>query len=152
LNTTTLEQQLAALEERVRELEATEDIKKLHRDYLFYIQELDFDRALDCFTEDIITEVATYDVCRGIEAVTKFFRERIYNNVKSSKDAHFTGQAVIHVHGDTAEGHWMFYRLLGRPATPGWVQGRYDCVYRKTEAGWKFSVLKMVRPWPAWFE
>jgi ketosteroid isomerase-like protein len=146
-----LEQRLEALEERVRELEAIEAIKVLHRDYLFYISELDFDRALECFTEDIVTEVATYGACRGIDAVRKFFLETIYNNVKSSKDAHFTGQAVIHVNGDIADGHWMFYRLLGRPATPGWVQGRYDCSYRKTSSGWKFSVLKMVRPWPAWF-
>lgn len=146
-----LQEKILTLETRIRELEDTEAIKKLHREYLFYISNLEFDKALNCFAENIIAEVATYPVCHGKSAVTKFFKETIYANVLQSKDAHFTGQAVITVSGDTAEGHWMFYRLLAKPSTPGWVQGRYDCEYVRENSEWKFSVLKMKRPWPEFF-
>jgi len=147
-----MENKIIALEKKVRELDDIESIKKLHRDYLFYISNVEMDKALECFGEDIVTEVADYGAQKGIEEVTKFFKERIANNVKSSNDAHFTGQAVINVDGDTAEGHWMFYRLLAHSKNQGWVQGRYDCEYVKVNGAWKFSVLKMQRPWPAFFK
>jgi len=119
---------------------------------LFGISNLEFDKALGCFTDDIVVDVANYGIQIGIKDVTEFFNQTIFKNVQTSKDAHFTGQAVINVKGKKAEGHWMFYRLLNRPAQPGWVQGRYDCEYVKTRKGWKFSFLKMKRPWPAFFK
>lgn len=146
-----LEKRLAALEKKVRELDDIEKIKKLHREYLFYISNLQFDEALDCFTDNIVADVANYGIRQGKEEVTRFFKETIYKNVAQSKDAHFTGQAVITVDGDTARGHWMFYRLLARPTPPGWVQGRYDCEYTKENNEWKFSLIKMKRPWPEFF-
>ena|ERR1039458_4733914 len=137
-----------ALERRVQELEDTEEIKKLHREYLFFISNLEFDKALACFSDSITVDIANYGVRKGKEAVTKLFKEVIYQNVLQSKDAHFTGQSVISVKGDRAEGHWMFYRLLYKPSLVGWVQGRYDCEYVRVEQSWKFSVMKMKRPWP----
>ena len=146
-----LEKKILTLETRIRELEDTEAIKKLHREYLFYISNLEFDKALVCFAQNIIAEVATYPICSGKAAVAKFFKETIYTNVRESRDAHFTGQAVITVTGDAAQGHWMFYRLLAKPSAQGWVQGRYDCEYVRENDEWKFSVLKMKRPWPEFF-
>ncbi len=147
-----MEDKIASLEKKVRELDDIEKIKKLHREYLFYISNLEMDKALGCFAADIETEVADYGIQKGIEEVTRFFKDRIANNVASSNDAHFTGQAVIDVDGDRASGHWMFYRLLAHPKTQGWVQGRYDCEYIRENGAWKFSVLRMKRPWPAFFE
>ena len=146
-----LEKKIEKLEKKVRELEDLEEIKMMHREYLFYISNLEFDKALDCFTDDIVSDVANYGVIQGKEAVTKFFKEVIYKNVATSRDAHFTGQAVIELDGDKAKGHWMFYRFLGRPAAQVWVQGRYDCEYARVDGQWKFSLLKMKRPWPAFF-
>jgi ketosteroid isomerase-like protein len=140
---------LEELEKRVRVLEDTEEIKSLHREYLFYISNLEMDKALDCFADDITVEVANYGPRKGREETSKFFRDVIYNNVSRSKDAHFTGQAVIRVDGEKASGHWMFYRLVPAPSPVRWVQGRYDCEYVKEKGRWKFSLLKMRRPWPA---
>ena len=151
MNTEEMESKIVALEKKVRELDDIESIKKLHRDYLFYISNLEMDKALECFAEDIETEVADYGIQKGKKEVTNFFKERIAHNVASSNDAHFTGQAVVNVDGDTASGHWMFYRLLAHPKTQGWVQGRYDCDYVRENGAWKFKVLKMQRPWPAFF-
>lgn len=124
-----LEKKVEALEKMVRELQDVEEIKKMHREYLFYVSNLEFEKALDCFAEDIIADVADYGIRQGKETVRKFFDDIIYRNVSSSKDAHFTCQAVISVNGDKAQGHWMFYRLLAKSSPPGWVQGRYDCEY-----------------------
>ena len=41
----------------------------------------------------------------------------------------------------------MFYRFVQDPSRR-WIQGRYDCEYVKENGKWKFSVLKMRRPWP----
>jgi hypothetical protein len=143
---------LEELEERVRRLEDLDEIKELHREYLFFISNLDFDKALDCFSETIRVDIAQYGVRKGKEEVTQFFKGVIYKNVLQSKDGHFTGQPVISVEGDRAKGHWMFYRFVPEPSPVRWVQGRYDCEYVKENGKWKFSVLKLTRPWPEFFK
>jgi ketosteroid isomerase-like protein len=143
---------LEELEKRVRELEDKDHIKDLHRDYLFYISNLEFDKALDCFSETITVEIADYETRKGKEGVTKFFKDVIYENVRQSKDGHFTGQAVVSVEGERAKGHWMFYRFLPEPSKARWVQGRYDCEYIKEDGKWKFSFIKLTRPWPEFFK
>jgi hypothetical protein len=148
-----LAKQVKALQKKVQELQDIEEIKKLHREYLFNISNLEFDKALDAFTDNIVTEIANYGAVKGKEEVTRFFKERIYQNVLQSKDAHFTGQAVITVKGKKAEGHWMFYRFIpvNSPNKDRWVQGRYDCEYVKQKGVWKFSYMRMQRPWPEFF-
>lgn len=143
---------LAELEKRVKHLEDIESIKNLHREYLFYISNLEFEKALDCFAKNIVVHVADYGVHQGKEAVVKFFKEVIYQNVLQSKDGHFTGQPVLSVEGDRATGHWMFYRLVPETRPERWVQGRYDCEYIREDGKWKFSVLKLTRPWPAFLK
>jgi len=139
---------LEELEKKVRILEDKESIKELHREYLFHISNLDIDKALDCFIEEVEVEVANYGRLKGKKLVGPFFREIIYQNVLQSRDGHLTGQPVIKVEGDRAKGHWMFYRFLAKPKGAGWIQGRYDCEYVREKGEWKFSVMKMARPWP----
>jgi hypothetical protein len=136
------------LERRVRALEDMEEIKELHREYLFLISGVEIENALDCFTGDIEVEVASYGIRKGKEEVGRFFREIIGPNVLSSKDGHLTGQPVIAIEGEKARGHWMFYRFV-HDQSRRWIQGRYDCEYVKENGKWKFSMLKMRRPWPA---
>jgi len=135
------------LEKRITMLEDMEAIKALHREYLFWISGREIEKALDCFARDIEVEVANYGIRRGKEEVAEFFRETIYKNVLQSKDGHFTGQPVVTIQDGKASGHWMFYRFLS-DSSKRWIQGRYDCEYVKENGKWKFSVLKMRRPWP----
>ncbi len=130
---------LEELEKRVRALEDTEEI-------------LEIDKALDCFAENIVTNVANYGIKKGKIEVGKFFREVIRNNVLQSKDGHFTGQPVVVVEGDKANGHWMFYRFVPEPSPRRWIQGKYDCEYVKENGKWKFSLVKLTRPWPAFLK
>jgi ketosteroid isomerase-like protein len=139
------------LEKRIRELEDKDAIKEMHREYLFYISNLEIDRALDCFSDDIVVEIAHYGTREGIEEVKVFFKEIIKKNVSGSKEGHFTGQPVISVDGDRAKGHWMFYRFVPGPSPVRWIQGRYDCEYIREKDQWKFRRLELTRPWPAFF-
>ncbi len=138
---------LEELEKRLEMLEDIEAIKWLHREYLFFISDLEIDKALECFTDDIEVEIASYGAIKGKGDVGRFFKETIRKNVFESKDGHFTGQPVITVEGKKATGHWMFYRFVQSP-TVRWIQGRYDCEYVKENGKWKFSLVKLARPWP----
>ena len=69
------------LERRVRMLEDMEEIKELHREYLFWISGLEIEKALDCFANDIEVEVANYGIRKGKDEVGRFFREIIGPNV-----------------------------------------------------------------------
>ena len=142
---------LEELEKRVKELEDRDEIKEMHRAYLFYIQNLEIDEALKSFSRNMVVEIAHYEIRKGIEDVTKFFKDVIRKNVSGSKEGHFTGQPVISVDGDRAKGHWMFYRFIPRPSEKRWIQGRYDCEYIKEDGSWKFSRMKLTRPWPSFF-
>jgi hypothetical protein len=142
---------LEDLEKRIRALEDAEEIKTLHREYLFYIQNLEIDKALGCFAENIVTDIGQYGVKKGKKEVSKFFREVIRENVFQSRDGHFTGQPVVFVEGNKAQGHWMFYRFVPE-GKRRFVQGRYDCEYVKENGRWKFSLIKLTRPWPAFFK
>jgi len=139
------------LEKRIRVLEDAEQIKTMHREYLFFISNLEMDKALDCFSENIVADIADYGIKKGKKDVSKFFHEVIRDNVFKSQDGHFTGQPVVSVEGDKATAHWMFYRFI--PEGPRrFVQGRYDCEYIRENGNWKFSLIKMKRPWPAFFK
>jgi hypothetical protein len=48
---------LEQMEKRLRALEDLEEIKKLHRKYISCLDNLQFDKALDLFTEDAIAEI-----------------------------------------------------------------------------------------------
>lgn len=146
--------QLEEMEQRVRQMEDIAEIKDLHRGYLSYISNLEFEKALESFADDITVEIPDHPVQRGKEAVAEFFLKVIYQNVFRSKDGHFTCQPVVSVAGDQAKGHWMFYRLLpdSSPVPQKWIQGRYDCEYRKENGSWKFSQIKLSRPWPEFFK
>ena len=142
---------IEALVKKVQKIEDEASIKSMHRDYLFLISDLDIEKALNCFSQEIVVEISGLGRHVGKEAVSGFFRDVIQNNVSSSKQGHFTGQGVVNVDGDRAEGHWMFYRFLPQPLPERWVQGRYDCEYVKENDLWKFSRLQLTRPWPEWF-
>jgi hypothetical protein len=142
---------LEELGKRVRALEDLEQIKTLHREYLMFIQNLEMDKALDCFSENIVTDIAQYGIKKGKKEVSKFFKEVIRENVFVSRDGHFTVQPVIKLDGDKAKANWMFYRLVPQ-GERRFVQGRYDCEYVRENGKWKFSLVKLTRPWPAFFK
>ena len=142
-----LEKRVRALEEsekRLKALEDLEEIKKLHREYISCLDYLEFDKALEMFTENATAEIRQSGPHKGIKAVTDLYHEMARVRGKSRDDGHFVGEPVISVEGNKAKGHWTVYILFSKPSVQ-WVQGRNDCEYIKENGKWKFSSLKFTR-------
>jgi hypothetical protein len=134
---------LRDLEKRIKALEDLEEIKKIHREYMSCLDNLQFERALDFFTEDAEVEVRNSGVLKGRKNYSKIYLGTLAQR-KERYDGHLVGQPVITVDGNTAKGHWIVYMFFSVPAIE-WIQGRHDCEYVKENGKWKFSKLKFAR-------
>jgi ketosteroid isomerase-like protein len=134
---------LEELEKRVRAMEDLEEIKKMHREYVSCLDNIQFEKALDFFTDDAEVEVRNSGVMKGRENYSKIYLGTLARR-KERHDGHLVGQPVLTIDGDTAKGHWIFYIFHSVPNIE-WVQGRHDCEYRKENGVWKFSKLKFAR-------
>ena len=134
---------LKELEKRVRAIEDLEEIKKLQRQYMSCLDNLQFSKALDFFTEDAEVEVRNSGVLKGKKNFSQIYLGTLAKRTERH-DGHLVGQPVITVNGDKAEGYWTVYMFFSVPAIE-WVQGRNDCEYVKVNGKWKFSKLKFTR-------
>ena len=136
---------LADLEKRVRALEDLEAIKKLHQTYINLMDNLEYEKVLDLFTEDGSAEVRNSGVKRGKNELTQVYIEGLAKRRgKERFDGHMAIEPDITVEGDTARGTWVIYMLFSKP-TLEWVQGRNECEYRKENGRWKIKSLKFTR-------
>lgn len=134
---------LEELEKRIRDIEELEKIKKLHREYISCLDNLEFKKALDYFTEDAEVEVRSSGVLKGRKNYSRIYLDTLAQR-KERHDGHLVGQPIITIDGDTAKGQWTVYILFSVP-TIEWVQGKHDCEYVKENGEWKFSKLKFTR-------
>jgi ketosteroid isomerase-like protein len=134
---------LADLEKRLLALEDQEEIKRLHQNYVSYMDTLQFDRIIELFTEDAIAEIRSSGVHTGAAQIAELY-SRLSNRRNNIKDGHMVIQPDICVKGDKATGSWIVYILFSKP-TVQWVQGRNECEYVKENGKWKFSKLKFIR-------
>ena len=134
---------LEELEKRVQVIEDLEEIKIMHREYMSCLDNIQFEKALDFFTDDAEVEVRNSGVMKGRENYSKIYLGTLAKRT-SRHDGHLVGQPVVTVDGDTAKGHWIVYMFFSVP-TIEWIQGRHDCEYVKENGKWKFSKLKFAR-------
>jgi hypothetical protein len=141
---------LEEIEKRLKVIEDTEAIKRMHNEYLFYLNNCQWEDMSNCFTENATAHI--HQPCRGKKEILNLFTEVIAKlNAGKHRDAHFAVQPVIEVNGDKAKGHWLIYIFISDPATGNalkWIAGRYDCEYTREKDGWKFSSLIYTSPWP----
>lgn len=131
-------------------MEDIEAIRDLHYEYIFMLNNRQWDDIIDCFAEDATANIGNHGLRKGKAEITRLFKERISKiNAGNDRDAHFVVQPVISVDGDRAKGHWLMYIFINDPAVGvRYVQGRHDCEYVKVDGKWKFQVVKYTRPWP----
>jgi ketosteroid isomerase-like protein len=134
---------LEELEKRVKALEDVEAIKNMHQQYASYIDTLQFQKALDLFTEDATSEVRNSGVKKGKKAIAEIYLGTLAKRTERH-DGHLVAQPEITVEGDRASGHWLIYMFFSEP-TIQWVQGRHDCEYVKRDGQWKISKLRFTR-------
>jgi ketosteroid isomerase-like protein len=135
---------LKDLEKRVKAIEDLEEIKKLHQNYINLMDNLQYDKVLDLFTEDATVEVRNSGVKRGRKEMSEVYQGLAKIRGTSRYDGHMAIEPDITVDGNTAKGTWLIYMLFSRP-TIQWVQGKNECEYRKENEKWKLSKLKFTR-------
>ena len=134
---------IGELEKRVRAIEDIEAIKIMHREYMSCLDNLEFEKALNFFTQDAEVEVRHSGVMKGRANFAQIYLGTLAQR-KDRHDGHLVGQPIITIDGDNARGHWIVYMFFSVPKIE-WIQGRHDCEYRKENGKWKFSKLKFAR-------
>jgi ketosteroid isomerase-like protein len=136
---------LEDLETRIQAIEDTEEIRRLHQNYINLMDNLQYEKVPDLFTDDATVEVRQSGVKRGRKELSQVYIDVLAKNRgKTRYDGHLAVQPDIQVFGDTAHGTWLIYMLFSKPSIQ-WVQGRNECEYRKENGKWKFSKLKFTR-------
>ena len=140
------------MEKKLTYLEDLEAIRYLHHEYMFRLNNRQWDDIIDSFVEDGSANIGHHGLHQGKAEVTTLFKEKIGKiNPSGLRDAHFAIDPVITIEGDKAEGHWLMYIMIASAGTgnaPVWTQGRHDCEYVKVNGEWKFKSVKYTRPWP----
>lgn len=147
--TNDLEQRLARLEQKVREVEDLEEIKNLMYEYGYAFDEDRIDDFVNCFTEDCVGEYSPFtksfakrseisEFARGVKGVHPLLTSTF----------HVTVSPIIKVDGNQATGRWNWMNPCTLETVPGkpisaWQYGVYECKYRKEAEGWKISHVKV---------
>jgi ketosteroid isomerase-like protein len=136
---------LEELEKRVRAIEDLEEIKKLHQNYINLMDNLQYEKVLDLFTEDATVEVRNSGAKKGRKEMSEVYIGILAKIGGTTRyDGHMAIEPDITVDGNTARGTWLIYMLFSKP-TIQWVQGKNECEYRKENGKWKISKLKFTR-------
>jgi len=137
---------------RLRRLEDIQEIKDLHHDYVFWINNCEWDKVIDCFTEDCSVNIGKHGLRKGKDALQKLFKVDIHNNNQGKgRDGHFVTQPVIAVDEDKASGYWLMYIMISDPQTGNalrWSHGRHDVEYARVNGRWKIRSIVFTSPWP----
>jgi hypothetical protein len=136
---------LEDLERRVQAIEDLEEIKKLHQTYINLMDNLEYEKVLDLFTEDGSIEIRNWGLKKGRKEMSEVYLGILGKNRGSVRyDGHLAIEPDITITGNTAKGTWIIYMLFSRPAIQ-WVQGKNQAEYRKENGKWKISYMKFTR-------
>jgi hypothetical protein len=143
-----LEARIRELEAQVRVLNDREALRHLRYRYHEYINEAQFGKIVDLFTDDGELEFGPLGKAKGREKITGFFKALGPSSSPSSgagRGPHFSfvkqyiHNHVVEVSGDRASG---FSYLEAKPIINGQaylVAGRYDDEYRRVDGRWLFT-------------
>ena len=138
---------MTELERRIQKLEDIEEIKKVHYRYVNSLSFARWEDLADSFTEDGVCRIGLMDPRKGRADIVDLFKEDIGKR-HVGKELIITGNPIISVDGDKAEGNWVvslsFFPDLTK-STPGWGQtGVYNCRYERVEGKWMMEYLEWV--------
>lgn len=136
----------------IRRLDDIQNIKDLHREYVYFVANCEWDRVIDCFADDCSVNLSKWGLRKGKESLQKLFKEDIANNnMGKGRDSHVATMPVIEINGDKAQGHWLMYVFISDPKTgmaSRWFAGRHDAEYRRVDGQWKIQKIVYTAPWP----
>lgn len=131
---------MASIEDKIREFEDIENIKKLKFRYARLADEQNLNDMVDLFTDDAVWEGPQFgrydgkDAIRG--ALTNFWTSITWS-------IHLMTNPIIEVDpsGQEATGQWYIWEPATVDGRPLWMVGSYDEKYRKEDGRWKFSYV-----------
>jgi len=126
-----------SLEERIKILEETEEIKQLKSRYVYCVDERDWDGVLDYFSEDCIVDFGQFGKYRGKKALEKFFKVD-YPPVMSFT-VHYTQDPIIVINGDQAKRKWYSHASATFAETNQavWTSVKYEDEFVREKGRWK---------------
>jgi hypothetical protein len=145
-----LEAKIKILENQVKILQDTEEIKRLQRAYGYYLEHWMAEEVIDCFADGPDTElniwVGTY---MGKEGIRRYFSEYWGGEEVSPEFLHevmqLSGIVDIESDGQTARGRWYGFGVIALPfgggITQAFMGGIYQADYIKQDGKWKFKKL-----------
>lgn len=114
-------------------------IREVRSAYGRAVDQKDWERATDIFTDDAIVEYRD-GTLRGGQEVFEYWRD----NVDYEYSMHTMQMPELAVEGDTATGQWyLLLYYVAADGTDGFAFGWYEDEYRRTADGWKISALDM---------
>lgn len=130
---------MGTLEERVRQLEDVEAIRRLRVRYgQLCDANYDADGIAELFSEDAVFDGDNLGIYHGREAIRQFFAglsRRITFAVH-----HYLGHQIdIDPSGEEATGTWYGFSAVTLEGRPVWIGGTHRDRYRKVDGRWLFS-------------
>jgi hypothetical protein len=146
----TLDTRLDALEADVVAAEDLSALKRLQREYGYYVDKGMWEDVADLYADDA---VANYPA--GTYVGKDSIRKHLYMNVGGGQVGenglpdgrlydHLNIQPVVHLEpgGQTAKGRWRAFAMLGSLGGGAtWAEGVYEMTYAKDHGVWKISNL-----------
>ena len=146
MNIDKLQKSYELLEKRLRVAEDKDEIRELQNHYIDMLSIADWDRLVDCFSEDCTFIYGPEPrIAKGKTAVEKLFRE-FFCVGHYGKDCDIVVHPVIKVYGNEAEATWTLYQFFSYQSTGQLlflVRGVYDMKYVREKGRWKISYLKI---------
>jgi hypothetical protein len=142
-----LEAEAARLEQRITQLQDLNAIKRLQRAYGYYVDEAQWDRVADLFTEDGSVEYGLDGVYTGRERIREYLRAMGDGRSGLSPgqlNEHLQLMPVVNLGADgrTARGTWRAVILAGKLGENAlWGEGPYENEYVKEDGVWKLRRL-----------
>ena len=134
------------LERRITILEDIEAIKQLKSKYGYDIDERNWDKVVDFFSEDASVDFGSFGKYEGKKAIEQFFKETF--PPVSSFSVHMSQDPIIEVQGNRAKGKWYLHESATFTAGNSAVWGAitYEDEFVKENGKWKckFCLVRFI--------
>lgn len=135
---------LDALEARISNVEAHQQILNLQARYSFLIDTNHVEQAVELFTEDFVWEAGTDRKVR-ISTKSELLEFLARSDAGNVMTRHQVLTPDIEINGDSATGSWYLFGpgtgIADGREVANWTHGRYDNEYRREDGTWKISLL-----------
>lgn len=134
---------MRSAEERLRELEDIEAIRKLKFTYARLVDEHDVDGFVDLFTEDAVWDGREFGRHEGKAAIRAYIEQILREKITWAIHLMTNPEIEVAPSGTEATGRWYLWEPATVGGQPLWMVGKYFERYRKVDGRWLFSHLEL---------